>query len=249
MATQEDIDRIAQMAERTEDVAQLRQYRQELLSIAANMATVIAQTSDSGVQEHAGEIKQSAEYGADEIGERARQLEIDQMDPDYERRKAERATFAEHEEQRQAQEAREGMKKLQGLLGGLGGGGGAGGGGAGLGGLLGGLFGSKGGQQEAEAAAGTVPGAAPSETPPIPPPQPPPSPTPQPPPIPAPQPGGNGAAATMACKSCGAQVKVEAKFCPECGTQNPTVNACKGCGHTLEGSPKFCPECGTPTAA
>src|SRR6266508_3021393 len=158
MAPQENIDRIAQMAERTEDVAQLRQYRQELLSIAANMATVIAQTSDSGVQEHAGEIKQSAEYGADEIGERARQLEIDQMDPDYERQKDERATFAEHEEQRQAQEAREGMKKLQGLLGGLGGGGGAGGGGAGLGGLLGGLFGSKGGQQEAEAAAGTVPG-------------------------------------------------------------------------------------------
>src|SRR6266545_1836233 len=157
MATQEDIDRIAQMAERTEDVAQLRQYRQELLSIAANMATVIAQTSDSGVQEHAGEIKQSAEYGADEIGERARQLEIDQMDPDYERRKA-------------------------------------------------------------EAGAGTVPGAAPSETPPIPPPQPPPSPTPQPPPIPAPQPGGNGAVATMACKSCGAQVKGWAKFCPECGT-------------------------------
>jgi len=248
MATQEDIDRITQLAEHTEDLAQLKGYRQELLSIAANMANVIAQTSDSGVQEQAGEIKQSAEYGADEIGARARQLEIDQMDPDYERRKGERAAFAEQEQQRQAQEAQEGMKKLQGLLGGLGGGGGAAGG-AGLGGLLGGLFGGKGGQQEAEAGTGTAPGAARSETPPVPPPQPPPSPTPQPPPIPAPQPGGSGAVATMACKSCGAQVKVGAKFCPECGTQNPTVNACTGCGQTLEGTPKFCPNCGTPTAA
>ncbi|MFL5799830.1 MAG: zinc ribbon domain-containing protein [Actinomycetota bacterium] len=245
MATQEDVDRIASMAQRTQDVAQLRQHRQELLDIAASMAQVVAKTSDSGLQQQAAEIRDSAESAAEEILGRARQLELDQMDPDYERRKAEREQFAQQEQQRQAQEAQEGMKQLQGLFGGGGGGGGGAAGAGGLGGLLGGLFGGRGAQPEQQAA---EPGPAPAaETPPVPAPQPPPSPTPQPPPIPAPQPGGDGA--TASCKNCHAQVKAGAKFCPECGTANPTVNACASCGQALEGSPKFCPNCGAPTAA
>src|SRR5436309_8762238 len=106
MATQEDVDRISQMAERTEDVTQLKGYRQELLAIAANMANVIAQTTDTGMQQHAAEIREAAEYAADEVGQRSRQLEIDQMDPDYERRKAERAQSEQQEQLRQAEEAK-----------------------------------------------------------------------------------------------------------------------------------------------
>jgi RNA polymerase subunit RPABC4/transcription elongation factor Spt4 len=237
MATQEDIDRITSMAEHTEDVAQLKQHRQELLNIAANMAQVVAKATDSGVQQHASEIRDSAQYAAEGLRERTQQLEIDQMDPDYERRKAEREEYAKQEQTRQAEEAKQGFQQLQGLLGGLGGGGGQGGG---MGGLLGGLFGGRGGQQTEEAAPA-------AESPPVPPPQPPPSPTPQPPPLPVPQPGGDGA--TASCKNCHAQVKAGAKFCPECGTPNPTVNACASCGQALEGSPKFCPNCGAPTAA
>jgi RNA polymerase subunit RPABC4/transcription elongation factor Spt4 len=241
MATQEDVNRITALAERTEDVAQLRQYRQELLDIAASLAQVVAKSSDTMLQQQANEIKECAEGAAEGILDRARQLELDQMDPNYERRKAEREQFAQQEQQRQAQEAQEGLKQLQGLFGG-----GQGGAGGGLGGLLGGLLGGRGAQPEQ--GAGAQPAGAPAaETPPVPAPQPPPSPTPQPPPIPAPQPGGDGAMA--ACKSCHAQVKVGAKFCPECGTPNPTVNACANCSQVLEGSPKFCPNCGTPTAA
>jgi RNA polymerase subunit RPABC4/transcription elongation factor Spt4 len=242
MATQEDIDRITSMAEKTEDVPQLKTYRQELLNIAASMANVVAQSTDSGVQQHASEMSDSAQYAAEGLRQRTQQLEIDQMDPDYERRKAERAEFAQQEQARQAEEAKQGMAQLQGLLGGLGGGGqGAAGGGGGLGGILGGLFGGGGGQQTQEQA------ATEAETPPVPPPQPPPSPTPEPPPIPVPQPSGDAGMAS--CKNCHAQVKAGAKFCPECGTQNPTVSACASCGQALDGSPKFCPNCGAPTAA
>jgi len=247
MATQADIDRITSMAEQTEDVPQLKAYRQELLDIAASMAAVVAKSTDSGVQQQASEIRDSAQYAAEELLGRTQQLEIDQMDPDYEKRKAQRAEYEQMEQARQAEEAKQGMAQLQGLLGGLGGGGGPGGGGSGggLGGLLGGLFGGGGGQvapqeQAADPAA---------ETPPIPPPQPPPSPTPEPPPLPVPTPGGGADAGMAPCKNCSAQVKVGAKFCPECGTQNPTVNACASCGQALDGSPKFCPNCGTPTAA
>ena len=227
MATQEDIDRITSMAERTEDVAQLKAYRQQLLDIAASMAAVVAKSTDSGVQQQASEIRDSAQYAAEGLRERTTQLEIDQMDPNYEQRKAERAQYAQQEQARQADEAKQGMAQLQGLLGGLGGGGQGGGGG--LGGLLGGLFG--GGQQQQAAAPAEAPAAAPAgapaaETPPVPAPQPPPSPTPQPPPAPAPQPGGPADAGMASCKSCHAQVKVGAKFCPECGTANPTVNTC-----------------------
>src|SRR5437762_9815425 len=109
MATQEDIDRITAMAGRTEDVAQLKQHRQELLEIAANMANVVAQTTDTGMQQHAAEIRESAEYAAEEIGQRARQLEIDQMDPDYEKHKAEREEYAKQEQARQAEEAKKGF--------------------------------------------------------------------------------------------------------------------------------------------
>ncbi len=250
MATQEDIDRLTSMAEHTEDVAQLKAYRQQLLDIASSMATVVAKSTDSGIQQQASEIRDSAQNAAEGLRERTQQLEIDQMDPNYEQRKAGRAEYAKMEQARQAEEAKQGMAQLQGLLGGLGGGGQGGGGGA-FGGLLGGLFGGGGQQQQQAPAATELPAPAPAaaaETPPIPPPQPPPSPTPEPSPTPMPTPGGP-ANAGMACRSCHAQVKAGAKFCPECGTANPTVNACASCGQALEGSPKFCPNCGTPTAA
>src|SRR5690242_15395749 len=105
MATQQDIDRITSMAERTEDVAQLKSYRQELLDIASSMATVVAKSTDSGVQEQASQLRDSAQYAAEELRERTQQLEIDQMDPNYEQRKAERAQYAQQEQARQAEEA------------------------------------------------------------------------------------------------------------------------------------------------
>src|SRR5262245_15995168 len=209
MATQEDIDRITSMAERTDDLAQLKAYRQELLDIAASMLTVLTTSTDSGVQQQATQLRDSAQYAAEQLRERTQQLEIDQMDPNYEQRKAERAQYAQQEQARQMEEAKQGMAQLQGLLGGLGGGGGQGGGG--LGGLLGGQLGGVGGAQAARAEAAAQPAAAPAESPPIPPPQPPPSPTPEPPPTPMPTPGGPADAGMAACKSCHAQVKVGAK--------------------------------------
>ena len=166
MATQEDIDRITSLAENTEDVAQLKAYRQELLDIAASMAAVVAKSTDSGVQQHAAEIRDSAQYAAEDLRERTQQLEVDQLDPNYEQRKAQRAEYEKMEQARQAEEAKQGMAQLQGLLGGLGGGGGqAGGGGGGLGGLLGGLFGGGGGQ--VAPAEGVATDAPAGETPPI----------------------------------------------------------------------------------
>jgi RNA polymerase subunit RPABC4/transcription elongation factor Spt4 len=231
MATLEDVQRIQDMAEGVEDVAKLKAYRQELLGIAANMAQVVLQATDSAVQQHAGEIRDQAEYAAEEIGGRARQLEIDQMDPDYERRKAERAQFEEQRKQKEAEEAKQGMAQLSGLLGGLFGGKGGGGAGAAGGGALGGLGGLFGGgqqqaQSEAPAAEPPAADAPQAQAPPA--------------AASAPQAGGS------ACSSCGNQLAAGAKFCPECGT--PTQRSCKSCGQAIEGSPKFCPNCGTPTA-
>ena len=208
MASQDDIDRISSLAEKTEDVSQLKQYRQELLAIAANMAQVIAQTTDTGVQEHAQGIKESAEYAAQDIGARATQLEIDQMDPDYERRKAEREQFEAQEQARQQQEAQESLKKLSGLVGGLLGGRGGGG--------LGGLFG--GAQQPTEAqqaGAAASPGTADQPAPPT---------------ATACMSCGEpitgspkfcpncGAPTKNTCNSCGQEIEGSPKFCPNCGT-------------------------------
>ena len=47
---------------------------------------------------------------------------------------------------------------------------------------------------------------------------------------------------TKACLSCGAQIPVSSKFCPECGFNNSEI-ICE-CGNKLAPGTKFCPECG-----
>jgi len=45
-----------------------------------------------------------------------------------------------------------------------------------------------------------------------------------------------------ACVKCGAEIKLNAKFCPECGAKQ--VLTCANCGAEIKASAKFCPECG-----
>lgn len=47
---------------------------------------------------------------------------------------------------------------------------------------------------------------------------------------------------TKPCASCGAQIPVASKFCPECGFNNSEL-ICE-CGNKLAPGTKFCPECG-----
>lgn len=47
------------------------------------------------------------------------------------------------------------------------------------------------------------------------------------------------------CEACGAKIKANAKFCPECGAVQG--NVCAKCGATLSKGAKFCPECGAST--
>lgn len=49
-------------------------------------------------------------------------------------------------------------------------------------------------------------------------------------------------AETKVCASCGAQIPISAKFCPECGFNNSEI-ICE-CGTKLAPGTKFCPECG-----
>lgn len=49
---------------------------------------------------------------------------------------------------------------------------------------------------------------------------------------------------TVECPSCHAQVKKGAKFCPECGKSLKAV--CPKCGKEVKPGAKFCPECGEP---
>ena len=44
------------------------------------------------------------------------------------------------------------------------------------------------------------------------------------------------------CVSCGAQIPIKSKFCPECGCKNTEI-ICE-CGNKLTLEAKFCPECG-----
>lgn len=44
------------------------------------------------------------------------------------------------------------------------------------------------------------------------------------------------------CVSCGAQIKENAKFCPECGAKQGL--SCPNCGASVTKKTKFCPECG-----
>ena len=47
---------------------------------------------------------------------------------------------------------------------------------------------------------------------------------------------------TNSCVKCGAKIRKNAKFCPECGeSQQPTCPKCKA---SVTKSTKFCPECG-----
>lgn len=47
---------------------------------------------------------------------------------------------------------------------------------------------------------------------------------------------------TTACISCGAQIKENAKFCPDCGAKQGL--SCPNCGASVTKKAKFCPECG-----
>ncbi len=47
-----------------------------------------------------------------------------------------------------------------------------------------------------------------------------------------------------ACPHCGAKVG-GGKFCPECGKPLSAEKLCKNCGSKLQADAKFCPDCGT----
>lgn len=55
----------------------------------------------------------------------------------------------------------------------------------------------------------------------------------------------NGNGNKTQCVKCGANINVNAKFCPECGAAQG--NTCAKCGASISKNAKFCPECGTPT--
>lgn len=54
------------------------------------------------------------------------------------------------------------------------------------------------------------------------------------------------ASGSVRCASCGAAIRADAKFCPECGTKRETGGKkfCQGCGAKIDANAKFCPECG-----
>ena len=47
----------------------------------------------------------------------------------------------------------------------------------------------------------------------------------------------------MNCKTCGAEMSSEMKFCPVCGQTNEVL--CPNCGKAIEEDQRFCTECGT----
>lgn len=47
---------------------------------------------------------------------------------------------------------------------------------------------------------------------------------------------------TTVCVNCGANIKKNAKFCPECGVK--LGFSCPNCGASIKKTSKFCPECG-----
>lgn len=46
------------------------------------------------------------------------------------------------------------------------------------------------------------------------------------------------------CPNCHAQMRANAKFCPECGEKMETTKHCTNCGAEVKSNAKFCPECG-----
>ena len=58
--------------------------------------------------------------------------------------------------------------------------------------------------------------------------------------------GGGGAAATVACPSCGKQNNPAARFCADCGGKMEVAKVpCVKCGAELREGAKFCSECGS----
>jgi membrane protease subunit (stomatin/prohibitin family) len=56
---------------------------------------------------------------------------------------------------------------------------------------------------------------------------------------------GGGGMALKACISCGAQIPVDAGFCPKCGKpQQAPGKTCPKCGATVPADAMFCPKCG-----
>lgn len=62
---------------------------------------------------------------------------------------------------------------------------------------------------------------------------------------------GRSAAPTAKCAKCGATMRADAKFCPECGAAAVPAGktACPKCGAAVSSKAKFCPECGSPMQA
>lgn len=46
------------------------------------------------------------------------------------------------------------------------------------------------------------------------------------------------------CPNCHNKINKSMKFCPECGSKQPTARFCHNCGTKLAENAKFCPECG-----
>lgn len=47
------------------------------------------------------------------------------------------------------------------------------------------------------------------------------------------------------CKTCGAELAENAKFCPKCGSKIEPKQFCSSCGAELQPNVKFCPKCGS----
>lgn len=58
---------------------------------------------------------------------------------------------------------------------------------------------------------------------------------------PTPEPAAQ--AATKTCAGCGAEIPVDAKFCPQCG--QPQARVCPTCGKEWPAGTNFCADCGT----
>src|SRR5687768_1280295 len=189
MANQDDIDTLVAEANQIDNLPRLKEIRDELLDIAQTMNQAALRSEDPTVRTMATELRDSAQYQAEDVRQRAAQIELDQMDPNYEARKQAKLAAQRAEEDK-------GKEMLGGFMKTIMGGGGQEGGNP-LGSLLGGLMGNK----DEPAAAAPAPVA-------------PPAPSPAPPPATA-----APAAAAGACASCGGALLPGAKFCPNCGAK------------------------------
>jgi subtilisin family serine protease len=75
---------------------------------------------------------------------------------------------------------------------------------------------------------------------------------PMPPPIPPPMPPTPPWPQPMRCRSCGASVRADARFCPACGsalTAQRQPRYCRHCGAPLREGTRFCSRCGRPVGS